>query len=211
MRITTLGSHKGNTWKLELDDSGELYFLHVSIVQRFQLRQDMELTQAEWEKVQQAELARKAYQYACYLLDSRGYSYQEMFHKLEPKYPEAVCYATVNRLAKYGQINDRVYAEQTAHHYIEVKHFGFYRARQEMRRRGLLDAQIDEALEPYGERTEEILMELICRKYRKYFLDPDDRRTVEKGKAALVRQGYGFHQINAAVRTFFEEVCFNEE
>lgn len=205
MRITTLGSHKGNTWKLELDDSGELYFLHVSIVQRFQLRQDMELTEGAWEKVQQAELSRKAYQHACYLLDNRGYSYQEMFHKLEPKYPEAVCYAVVNRLAKYGLINDRVYAEQMAHHYVEVKHFGLYRARQEMRRRKLLDAQIDAALEPYEELTGEILMELIRRKYRKYFLDPEDRKTVEKGKAALVRQGYGFTQINAAVRSFFEE------
>ena len=42
-------------------------------------------------------------------------------------------------------------------------------------------------------------------KYRKYFLDPDDRRTIEKGKAALVRQGYRFGEINAAVRAFLEE------
>jgi hypothetical protein len=30
MTITTLSAHKGNTWKIELDDSGELFFLHVS-------------------------------------------------------------------------------------------------------------------------------------------------------------------------------------
>ena len=36
MTITTLAAHKGNTWKLELDDSGELYFLHVSVVQTVQ-------------------------------------------------------------------------------------------------------------------------------------------------------------------------------
>ena len=32
-----------------------------------------------------------------------------------------------------------------------------------------------------------------------------DRRTIEKGKAALVRQGYRFGEINAAVRAFLEE------
>lgn len=112
MTITTLAAHKGNTWKLELDDSGELYFLHVSVVQRCGLQKGMTLTPQQWEQVQTTELARKAYQYACFLLDRRGYSYQEMFRKLEPKYPQSVCYATVDRLAKFGQINDRAYAEQ---------------------------------------------------------------------------------------------------
>ena len=56
----------------------------------------------------------------------------------------------------------------------------------------------------YGS-TGEILTELVEGKYRKYFLDPDDRRTIEKGKAALVRQGYRFGEINAAVRAFLEE------
>ena len=82
MTITTLAAHKGNTWKLELDDSGELYFLHVSVVQRCGLQKGMTLTPQQWEQVQTTELARKAYQYACFLLDRRGYSYQEMFRKL---------------------------------------------------------------------------------------------------------------------------------
>ena len=163
MTITTLAVHKGNTWKLELDDSGELYFLHVSVVQRCGLQKGMTLTPQQWEQVQTTELARKAYQYACFLLDRRGYSYQEMFRKLEPKYPQSVCYATVDRLAKFGQINDRAYAEQLAHHYVEVKHFGLRRARQEMYRRGLLDEHITEALEPYeDEVTGGILEELVA-------------------------------------------------
>ena len=160
MTITTLSAHKGNTWKIELDDSGELFFLHVSVVQRCGLRKGMTLTPQQWEQVQTAELSRKAYQYACFLLDNRGYSYQEMFRKLEPKYPQAVCFATVDRLAKYGQINDRAYAEQLAHHYVAVKRFGMRRAFQEMRRRGLLEEHITEALEPYeDEVTGEILTE----------------------------------------------------
>ena len=52
MTITTLSAHKGNTWKIELDDSGELFFLHVSVVQRCGLQKDMTLTPAQWEQVQ---------------------------------------------------------------------------------------------------------------------------------------------------------------
>ncbi len=211
MQITILKSYKGNTWQLEFDDSGELHFLNVAIVQKFSLADGMELSAQEWETVQNAELSRKAYQHACYLLDYRGYSYQEMFRKLEPKYPSEVCYTTVNRLAKNGLINDRAYAEQAAHHYVGVKHFGMRRARQEMRRRGLLDAQIEAALAPYEDGIMEQLDELLHRKYRKYFLDFADRRTVEKGKAALVRLGYSFSEINAAVALLQEEAEEEEE
>ena len=153
----------------------------VSVVQRCGLQKGMTLTPQQWEQVQTTELARKAYQYACFLLDRRGYSYQEMFRKLEPKYPQSVCYATVDRLAKVWQINDRADAEQLAHHYVEVKHFGLRRARQEMYRRGLLDEHITEALEPYeDEVTGGILEELVAGKYRKYFLDVYKRQALTR-------------------------------
>lgn len=208
MQITELRQYKGNTWMLRLNEKEELHFLHVSIVKQFHLCETMTLPESAWEEVQTAELSRKAYQHACYLLDYRDYSYQEMFRRLEPKYPEDVCYTVTDRLAKNGLLNDRKYAEQLARHYVEGKRYGFRRARQEMRRRGLLDAQIEEALELYEDGTEERLQALLVRKYQKYFLDPDDCKMVEKGKAALVRQGYGFSEINAAVRWFLEE---NEE
>lgn len=206
MTITLLKPYKGNTWELELDDSGELQFLHVQIVTRFQLRTGMKLTPEQWQTVQESELSRKAYQHACYLLDRRGYSYMEMFRKLEPKYPEQVCYAVTDRLASLGLINDQAYAEQTAHYYVEVKHFGLHRARQEMRRRGLLDSHITQALEPYARQLEENLRALVAGKYAACFADSKDRKQIEKGKAALVRRGYGFGEINRAVAWYQEQL-----
>ncbi len=200
MKITTLSPYKGNTWQLALDDSKELYFLHVSIVHKFHLEEGEVLEESQWEQICLAEQERKGYSYACYLLDIRSYSYQEMFHKLETKYEEEACFAIVDRLAANGLIQDARYAEQKAYYYIEGKRFGFHRARQEMRRRGLLDSHIEAALAPYTERTEEILEELIAGKYQRYFSDPSDQKQIEKGKAALVRQGYGFAEINRAVR-----------
>ncbi|MCC8110751.1 MAG: RecX family transcriptional regulator [Ruminococcus sp.] len=205
MQITTLSPYKGNTWKIAFDDEETLYFLNVSVVEKFSLKKEMEISEQEWERICNAELCRKAYSRACYLLDYRGYSYQEMYHKLEKTYPSAVCFAVVNRLAKQGLINDHRYAEQLAYRYIIVKGYGFQRAKQEMRRRELLDAQIDEALEPFAERTLEILAERVAEKYAKYFADASDRQQIEKGKAALVRQGYSFGEVNRAVKTYLEE------
>lgn len=118
MEITELHAYKGNTWLLRMDGSESPYFLHVSVVQKFHLQEGMRLPESAWEQVQTAELSRKAFQHACYLLDRRDYSYQEMYRKLEPKYPAAVCYAVTDRLAAKGLISDRRYAEQLARHYV---------------------------------------------------------------------------------------------
>ncbi len=204
MQITTLSAHKGETWKIAFDDSDDLQFLHVSIVYAFHLKPGMELSESAWQQVWEAELCRKAYRYGCFLLDRRGYSFREMYHKLEPKYPPEVCLTAVRRLAQGGMINDRVYAEQLAHHYVEVKHYGFYRAKQEMRRRELLDEQIDAALSPYADQMEDVAYELVETKLRRYFEDPSDRKMIEKGKAALARRGFTYGQIKAAVQEFLE-------
>ena len=211
MRLTQLCTYKGNTWQMELDGSGELYFVHVSVVQHCGLQKGMELSAAQWKRVQDLETFRKAYQYSRYLLDNRGYSYQEMFRKLSPKYPENVCYGVVNRLVKNGMLNDWKYAEQAALHYIERKRFGMRRAYQEMRRRGLLDPQIQAALEPYRCRTEEILEELVRGKFVRYFAEPSDRKMIEKGKAALVRQGYTFGEIQRVVSAYLQEQKTEQE
>ena len=100
----------------------------------------------------------------------------------------------------------QAYAEQTAHYYVEVKHFGLHRARQEMRRRGLLDSHITQALEPYARQLEENLQALVAGKYAACFADPRDRKQIEKGKAALVRRGYGFGEINRAVAWYQEQL-----
>ncbi len=198
--------YKGNTWKLSFADApDELVFLHVSVVQHCQLQAGMTLTAAQWTRVRRLETFRKAYQHACYLLDQRGYSYQGLFRKLTPKYEEAVCYAVVNRLVKNGLLNDWRYAEQAAHYYVETKKFGFRRAYQAMRAKGLLDEQIRAALAPYADRMTEILQTLVTGRFAPYFADPADRKQVEKGKAALVRRGYGFSEIQQALVAAHDE------
>ena len=109
-----------------------------------------------------------------YLLDVRDYTYVELFKKLKPNYPEEICYKVLNRLCEIGCINDRRYAEKYARYLCEVKKFGFFRAREEMKKRGLPQQLISEYLEPFEE-TE--VCEILVRPWKVVpgRLRPNDR------------------------------------
>lgn len=143
----------------------------------------------------------RAKERALYLLDVRDYTFVELFKKLEPNYPEEICYRVLNRLCEIGCINDRRYAEKYARYLCEVKKFGFYRAREEMKKRGLPQQLISEYLEPFEETAVERITEIIERKYLKYIAE-DSQSGKAKAKSALVRQGYSFSQISEALAEF---------
>lgn len=131
-----------------------------------------------------------------YLLDYRDYSYSELYKKLLNNYGEQICYDVCDKLAELGFINDRRYAESLARKYMEVKKFGYFRAVQEMRLKGLSKELIDEVLSGYEDTVHERLAELIEKKYLRKLEDEDD---VKKVKNALARQGYSYSDINAVL------------
>ena len=108
----------------------------------------------------------------------------------------------VNNLSESGLIDDRRYAKKCAEYFVVTKMRGKYRAREEMRQRGIPRELIDEAPSEYEDSTAERLKELIAKKYARKL---SEENGVNKVKAALARQGYGFDDINAALREFEEE------
>ncbi len=148
---------------------------------------------------------RRARERALYLLDYRDHCYAEIVTKLLKNYDEEIAYAVADELADKGIIDDERFAESMARRLIEVKHYGLYRARQELRRRGIPKSSIEEVLDGYSEGSIERALELIERRYTRYLV-PDDRRELQKLVAALVRQGYSFGEAKAAVERAVEEL-----
>ena len=105
--------------------------------------------------------------------------------------------AAVSYVSSFGYLDDRRYAENLARKYIEVKKYGAYRASREMYQKGLDRELVDEVLSAYEDGTRERICEIIRKKYSGCL---DDRDKVRKMKNALVRQGYSFDDINAAVK-----------
>ncbi|MBR6044347.1 MAG: RecX family transcriptional regulator [Ruminococcus sp.] len=201
--ITNIEKYKGKTLRIDLAQ-GEPVFLNSSVVSDKGLQKGMELTDAQWAEVIYANELRRARERALYLLDIKDYSYIMMFKKLRENYPEQICYDVCDRLAEHGMINDRRYAASLARRYMEIKRFGYFRAVQEMKLKGLSKELIDEALEPYldSDSVRERICELVRKKYMRRLGEEDG---VKKVKNALVRQGYSYSDINAALDALAEE------
>lgn len=206
MEITSLKRYKGTTYEVELDSERKLY-LHIDTIVDFGLKTGMSIERDQLRKIIAASNFRRAYQYALYCLDYRDYSAEDLFEKLMKTYKnEAVCLAVVRKLAKAGIIDDQRYAEKLAQKLVETKKFGYHRALREMKAKGLDEDTAVDALEKYDDLFAENLAQLIEKKHSRYLTDSGDRKNIEKVKNALVRYGYGFDEVNRAVRDYFESV-----
>ncbi len=205
--ITSIEKYKGSTMRVDLD-SGEPLFINVDVLNEYHLQKEMTLPESAIEEIIHANDFRRAKERALYLLDERDYSYIELYKKLENNYDEDICLEVCNRLAEIGCINDRRYSEHLAEHYCQTKHFGLRRAREEMRKRGISNELITEALYPYEDSVPERIAELIDKKYARYL---SDEKGVQKVKAALVRQGYSFSEVNKALSEYEYETEEGEE
>lgn len=197
MIITEISQYKGNTMCVILD-GGERLYLHKNIVSEYNLREGADLPRAAAEEIAAANDYRRARERALYLLDGRDYSFTELYEKLEKNYSEEICLKVCKNLAEARLINDRRYAEARARELFEVKRVGMYKARQELKRRGLSDKVIEEAIAPYVDEEDTLsrLETLVERRYERYLTD---EKGVKKVKNALLRQGYGFSEINAVL------------
>lgn len=198
MKITSIEQFKGKTLKVSFE-SGEPIFINSDIAAEYHLQKDIDIPQGGIDDIVRANDTRRAKERALYLLDNRDYSYAELFKKLAENYDEDICYEVLNRLAEIGCIDDRRYARYLAEKLCTVKKYGYFKAREEMRLKGLSRDIIEEALADYSEDCSERVLELIDKKYARYLTDD---KGVKKVKAALARLGYSFADINAAISEY---------
>ena len=179
-------------------DDGERIYIHEKILSEYHLKEGINVPQEAAEEIVAANDYRRARERALYLLDARDYSFVELYQKLEKNYDEDICIRVCKNMAELRLINDRRYAESLARQLFEVKRVGMFKAKQELKRRGLSDKIIEEVTEPYADEEESFsrLEELVERKYERYLTD---EKGVKKVKNALLRQGYRYSEINAVL------------
>ena len=211
MKVTNVSRYKGTTYEVEIDESRKLY-LHIDIITDFSVRTGMELERDELRKIVYASNFRRAYQRALFLLDYRDYSAKEMTEKLIKTYKsETLCSAVLKKLKENGFIDDVRYAERMARKLVEIRKFGYRRAKREIMLKGIDQFTAEDALAVYDDRFSENLMELLKTKHSRYLTDSSDRKSIEKVKNALVRYGYDFSDINRAVKEYFENSIYEED
>ena len=137
-----------------------------------------------------------AKQRALWLLDKRDYSRCELSRKLAEKgFTDAAATAALDRLTELGIVDDRRYAPIVVRHYA-AKGYGAQSVRAELQRRGIPKELWDEALAEMPEQDETVDRLLRARLKG---ADLSDRAALKKATDALLRKGYGWDEIHAAV------------
>ena len=133
---------------------------------------------------------------ALWLLDKRDYSRAELKKKLTEKgFEDAAADAALDRLSELGYVDDARYAPIVVRHYA-AKGYGARRVRQELGRRGIPKDFWDAALAEMPEQ-EESVDRLLRARLRG--ADLTDRAALKKASDALVRRGYAWDEITAAI------------
>ena len=136
------------------------------------------------------------------MIDRRAYSKREVYQKLLEKdeKPEAAAEA-VDWLEELGLLDDAEYAAMVVRHY-GAKGYGARRVTQELHRRGVDKELWDRALLEMPDQEDE-LSRFIRSKLGGGLPDRKERKRVSD---ALARRGYGWDEINSALRRYEEQV-----
>ena len=142
-------------------------------------------------------------EYALHLLEYKAYSRSMLVQRLE-KYvdPEAAA-QVADRLCELGLINDSYYAAAYARDLFRLKGYSKQRIAQALRQKGIEKEDVQEALAQFEEEElEEKLRTLLVKKYLRHLGSEKGR---QKAQNALLRMGYRYGEIHAAIRWVLEE------
>ena len=204
MRITELSPYKGTTWQITTESGGKI-FIGQKTVEKMNLKKGMELPDSAIESIKEEDLERKSRERAMYLLSGRDYGFVELFRKLEKTYPKEMCLRTCKLMAEKGLVNGREYAFRLGKQLFEIKKESAVAVRYKLTQKGIPKDIISEVIDTYCEDDEAVkerIKALVEKKYRRYLTD---EAGVRKVKNALARLGYGYSDINSALKEFDNE------
>lgn len=204
MRITELSPYKGTTWQITTESGGKI-FIGQKTVEKMNLKKGMELPDSAIESIKEEDLERKSMERAMYLLSGRDYGFVELFRKLEKTYPKEMCLRTCKLMAEKGLVNDREYAFRLGKQLFGIKKESAIAVRYKLTQKGIPKDIISEVIDTYCEDDEAVkerIKALVEKKYRRYLTD---EAGVRKVKNALARLGYGYSDINSALKEFDNE------
>lgn len=183
-------------------ENGDLLRVTEEELMRFGLRAGLELNGEALDALRASAKASSAKVTAANIIGSRALSKKELTRRLVKKgSEEADAQAAADWLEDIGAVNDASYAASLVRHY-GGRGYGPARVREELRRRGVDRALWDEAMEEMPDPAE-ILDQLIQKRCRGDLSDPKERKRTSD---ALLRRGFGWGEVKAAIGRYAEMV-----
>lgn len=200
MRVTGIRQTSPERFTLEMSDGSEVKTTLEVVTDMF-LRTDMELDEKRYEAVSAASRRSLCKGRAMRLIGMQPMSKKELRDKLVAKgEDEADADYSAGWLEEMGVLNDGVYAGMVVRHYA-AKGYGASRIRNELYRHGVPKDMWDAALDEMPEQDDK-----MDKFIRSRLADPADRAQVKKVADGLMRRGYSWGEIKAALERFKAEI-----
>ena len=194
--IKTLRQTSAERVSIELD-SGEEIKASLALIAELRLYAGKALEEPELEALRSSAGLALCKTRAVDLLSYRPMSAKELRDKLQQKGETSEnAEAAAEWLQEKGLLDDGRYAGMVVRHYAG-KGYGQGRIRQELQRRGIPRDLWEEALEQLPEQEDKIDSFLHSR-----LREPEDRAQIQKVSDALIRRGFSWEEIRAALARF---------
>ncbi len=197
MRITAITPSDENGRRQIFTDGEPFVSMTADLVMALDIHVGDELDDRRLEeitvRVESAAALQKAYTFLSYNALSR----KALFDKLiRAGYGEAACEAALERLEQVGMVDDAALCARLVDVMRHTKRWGHRKVRFELRRRGIPEETVREALDDGFDDTENA----VCQIRKKYAGgDLSDPKTRAKIAAGLNRLGFDYDTVRAAI------------
>ncbi len=201
--LTKLSPTKQGRMALFFDDEFA-FSVDLETLAQNGLQKDKVFTTAELSQLFHDSQYLKAKNKAFKLLGYKSYTrYLLKERLLQEDFSPAVVDDVLDRLLELDFLDDLDYACRCAADLMNLKKYSQSRVKQELRRRGVSDCDIEEALAQMEDDPMVRIRQVIEKKYSRDLSSEKGRRRAVNG---LVRLGYSYSQINQALNDFNIEI-----
>ena len=204
MKISTLlpSQKVKGRWLLTFEDGTKLKITDREMVD-FSLYAGLDVPVAALEQLKDAAGESQARRRAANILSARPLSRKELEKRLvekgeTPQHAAAAC----DYMEHLGYLNDEQYAGQLVQYYVN-RGYGPRKIKDELYRRGVPREFWDGALEDLEE-NDDALDRFVEAKLRR--VEHPDRKDLKKVSDALMRRGYSWSDISAALRRYTDSL-----
>ena len=164
MKIVETAVRRRRLYLLRLDDGQEMT-VDRQTFDESPYRVGAEITPEQLESLLATSQYNRARERGLYLLGLRDYACHELQQKLLTEATPEIAAAVVERLREVGLLDDAAYARRLARHLTEFKQYPKRRVEQELRRKGLATAHVQEAMDSLDSEDFSLALALLEKKY----------------------------------------------
>lgn len=205
MKITDISARRKGITAIIAD--GEEYLLNSETVAAAALKKGDTVDEATIKKLVERSDCDRARSRALWYLSRADHSRKALLDKLCKAYPPKAAESAVARMEELGLIDDLSYAKRLAKHWSESN----VSEREIMRKlfvKGVPRDIASEAVDALESDPTAQIAALLSTKYKNRLANEDG---IKKVYAALLRKGFSYSDVKAALREYSEKIDYSEE